>query len=94
MENIYNEAKCNNNSIRIKMEGEQQSTIEYRTIVYQNPKHIRYVEDFISQNPNPPYKKLDLEGLDSKNVQTNLYDSIHERLYKKFARDGYWQKAQ
>lgn len=44
-------------------------------------------------NPQPNYKKLDIEGFDQNNVAVNEYDSIYEKLYKKVARDGYLQKT-
>ncbi len=31
--------------------------------------------------------------MDENNVQVNEYDSISQKLYKKFARDGYLQKT-
>jgi hypothetical protein len=44
-------------------------------------------------HPSPNYKKLDLEEMDPNNIQVNEYDSIHEKLYKKVARDGFIQKT-
>ncbi len=31
--------------------------------------------------------------MDPNNIQVNEYDSIHEKLYKKVARDGFIQKT-
>jgi len=65
----------------------------YESITYTNPKHIRYLDDYLLLNPNPNYKILDLEAMDGSNIQVNEYDTIYEKLYKKVARDGYIQKT-
>lgn len=59
---------------------------------YRGVKHVKYLEDFLKNNQNLNFKKLDLDDLDDKGVNINEYGQLHEKLYKKVNRQGFLKK--
>ena len=55
---------------------------------YIGAKQIRYLEDFRSQNIHIDYKGCDLQELNPNNIQVNQFESLADKLYKKYTRDG------